>query len=174
MGYAGGTKPNPTYFSIGDHTEAFQVDYDPERISYEELVELFWKSHRPSDQSFSTQYQTVLFYANAEQERIAIASRDRVAEGGGRVLTRVEPLRSFYQAEDYHQKYYLRSNPRLRDYYTSIYPDADDLMNSTAVARVNGYLAGYGTRRELEAEAERLGLTQAVLDQLLERVRERR
>lgn len=168
VGYAGGTTPNPSYYAIGDHAEVIQVDYDPAKIRYEDLVEIFWQSHTPTYQPLSTQYQNVLFYSGPEQERVALASRERVAaELGRRVLTRVEPLTAFYRAEDYHQKYYLRSEPDLRDYYLGIYPDGRAFTDSTATARINAYLAGYGTPSQLEAEAEHLGLTPTARERLL-------
>lgn len=166
-GYAGGTKANPSYYDLGDHSEAVQVDYDPQRITYEELAAVFWDSHDPTSQPLSTQYQNVLFYTAAEEERIALAARDRLAaELGAEILTRIEPLETFYRAEDYHQKYYLRSEPILSDYYQGIYPDAQAFADSTATARVNGYLAGHGTRAQLDAEAEALGLVGPALERL--------
>jgi peptide-methionine (S)-S-oxide reductase len=106
---------------------------------------------------------------------LALESRDRKAETvNGRVLTRIEPLTAFYRAEDYHQKYYLRSEPELANYYLGIYPDAQAFVDSTATARVNGYLAGHGTREQLEAEAAELGLTSEALARLRALVARRR
>ncbi len=168
-GYAGGTTPNPTYYDLGDHSEAVQVDYDPQRISYTDLAKFFWQSHACASQSFSPQYQNILFFSTAEEERIALATGDeRAAELGVSVLTRIKPLTAFYRAEDYHQKYYLRSEPALRNYYLGIYPDAQAFVDSTATMRVNSYLAGHGTRAGLEAEAAQLGLAGPALDRLRE------
>ncbi len=173
-GYAGGTTADPTYYDLGDHSEAVQVDYDPERISYADLVAVFWDSHTCTSQSASRQYENILFYSNAEEERIALESKaQREAEAGADVLTRVEPLTAFYRAEDYHQKYYLRSEWLLRDYYLSIYPDLQAFADSTATARVNAYLAGYGTLAQLDAEAGALGLAGAPLERLRDLVRHR-
>lgn len=175
MGYAGGSTANPTYFAIGDHSEAIQVEYDPQKLSYAELVEIFWASHSPTSQAELAQYQNVLFYASAEEERIALESRERLAARLGRpVLTRIEPLKAFYRAEDYHQKYYLRSEPSLLNYYRSIYPNQRAFADSTATARVNGYLGGHGTRAQLLAGGERLGLSQEALIRLLALVGRRR
>jgi len=112
VGYAGGQTATPTYRSMGDHTETVQVDYDPERISYARLLDIFWKSHQPTGKSWSRQYMNAVFYHDAQQHRIAMASKEDVENKIGRtVKTEVVPLRSFTMAEDYHQKYILK--PRL-------------------------------------------------------------
>ncbi len=128
-GYAGGSTPNPSYYALGDHSEAVQVDYDPQRITYAELAALFWDSHDPTSQPPRPQYQNILFYSTPEEERIALAAGDRLAaELGTDVVTRIEPLQAFYRAEDYHQKYYLRAEPVLSNYYQGLFPDARDLI----------------------------------------------
>ncbi len=169
MGYAGGTKQNPTYRSLGDHTETVQVDFDPTVISYQELLEVFWKSHVPGP-TWSRQYMNAVFFHNEEQKREAEASRDRVAaKTGGQVQTAVLPATEFTLAEDYHQKYYLRRVPGLWREASRFYPDLDGLVNSTAVARMNGYVAGYGSVAQLEEELPGLGLSPEAGRQLLAR-----
>jgi methionine-S-sulfoxide reductase len=171
VGYAGGEKENPTYHNLGDHTETLQVDYDPSKISYENLLDLFWEEHDPTSRSWSRQYKAVVFYHDDEQKRLASASRDRLAAKLGRTIhTEVLPYSRFYAAEDYHQKYYLRGHRQILRQFQQHYPQAADLMNSTAAARVNGYLGGYGTSDALKADIDRLGLTEAAREELLERV----
>jgi peptide-methionine (S)-S-oxide reductase len=137
-----------------------QVDYDPSQITYADLLDVFWQGHNPRSQPYSRQYMAAVFYHNEEQKELALASRERIAaELGGEVYTEVLPAGPFYLAEDYHQKYNLQ---RGRDYYkelSAIYPEIEDLVNSTAAARLNGYLAGYGTREQLEHEIGQLGLS---------------
>ncbi len=77
VGYAGGTSNNPTYFNLDGHSESIQVDYDPIRISYDELMEVFWDSHDPTVQSRIVQYMSLIFYHNQEQEGLALASKER-------------------------------------------------------------------------------------------------
>jgi peptide-methionine (S)-S-oxide reductase len=174
VGYAGGTTAEPTYYSIGDHSETVQVDFDPTQISYEELLAEFWDSHDPSIQSGSTQYQNMLlFHSEAQQEAANKSAAQIAASTGKRILTVIRPLESFYPAEDYHQKYYLRNVPALIRELQSIYPDADALRDSTAAARINGCLGGHCTRAELEAEIEEYGLTPAGMAQLRSLVRSR-
>ena len=114
MGYAGGTKANPDYHHIGDHTETVQVDFDPESVTYAQLLDIFWQSHNQTSQSWSRQYKHAIFYHDDRQRRQAEDSKDAVEKRiERRVKTDVAPLRSFTMAEDYHQKYLLKQNYRL-------------------------------------------------------------
>lgn len=169
VGYSGGTKPSPTYRSLGDHTETVQIDYDPARITYELLLNVFWESHDPTERSWSKQYRNVIFYHNDEQKRIAEKTRDRIAAQLGRqVRTEIVLASTFYPAEDYHQKFHLQRDPVLTAEYDAIYPDMKDFVNSTAVSRVNGYLGGFGTAAQLKKEIDSLGLSPAGMKRLLD------
>jgi len=168
VGYAGGTKKNPTYYNLGNHTETIQLDYDPTQISYEELLAIFWDSHNPAKPPFSRQYQSIIFYHNEEQKRLAMESKAREeARRKAKVLTEIIPAGDFYLAEDYHQKYYLQLVPELRKEFSAIYPDINDLIASTAAARVNGYAGGYGTFATLQEEIDDFGLSPAAKEKLL-------
>jgi peptide-methionine (S)-S-oxide reductase len=143
VGYAGGNLENPTYHQLGDHSESIQIDFDPQRIAYSELLTIFWKTHKPSSRSWSRQYRNALFYHDEGQRAAAENGRDEIAaRRGRRVRTAIEPLRAFYRAEDYHQKYRLRSRPDFLRDLTRFYPQARALTDSTAAARLNGYLGG--------------------------------
>ena len=169
VGYAGGSTTDPTYVNISDHTEAVEIEYDPSLISYDELLEVFWYAHSPTSRSWSRQYASLIFYYNEAQKEQAEASRNqRQAELGRTVYTEIIPA-SFYPAEDYHQKYYLRGSNELESEYRAIYPDGEDFMNSTATARVNGYVAGYGSAETLNKELDDLGLSPEGKEKLLER-----
>jgi peptide-methionine (S)-S-oxide reductase len=160
VGYAGGRTPHPTYHNIGDHTEAVQVDYDPQRIRYADLLTFFWENHRPTSQSWRRQYLHAVFFHDALQEKEALASKAAAEKHLGEpVHTEVLPLRSFTLAEDYHQKYLLKREPDLMRELTRIYPRHDDFVNSTAAARINGYAGGYGSEAQLEQEIGSLGLS---------------
>ncbi len=172
MGYAGGAKESPTYHNLGDHTETLQIDYDPSKISYEKLLELFWEEHDPTSRSWSPQYKAVVFTHDDEQKRLAEESRARIAKKLGKtVATEVLPFTRFYAAEDYHQKYYLRGHRQIMRQFLQHYPQAVDFMNSTAAARVNGYIGGYGTAAAYKADIDRLGLSAAAREEIEELVR---
>lgn len=155
VGYAGGTQQNPTYYNLGDHTETIQIDYDPEQITYAELLDVFWDSHDPTAPSWSRQYMSAIFFENSEQQRLAEASKQQAEERLGRPLyTEILSLDRFYLAEDYHQKYYLRRSQELMAALQTVYPDDADMVNSTAAARLNGYVGGYGTLEDLQQGLE--------------------
>jgi methionine-S-sulfoxide reductase len=161
VGYAGGSKDNPTYRSLGDHSETIQIDYDPSQITYEELLEVFWNNHNPTARSFSRQYAAIVFTHDEEQRRLAEEMKGREAEERGRTIhTEIADYTGFWRAEDYHQKYRLRGVNELFAELQAIYPNTDDVVDSTAAARVNGYVGGHGTMEQLEDEIGRLGLSE--------------
>jgi len=169
VGYAGGSQENPTYYKLGDHTETVEIDYDPTRISYEELLDIFWDSHNPVRPALSVQYKSAIFYHDEDQKRLALESKARLeAELNETIFTEILPYSRFYLAEDYHQKYYLRNVASLRKEMTAIYPDINDFVNSTAVTRVNGYLGRNGDIETLKQEIDSYGLSPAAKERLLE------
>jgi len=162
VGYGGGQTASPTYHTIGDHTETVQVDYDPEVITYDQLLDIFWQSHRPTSQTASRQYMKAVFYHNDQQREMAMASKTLLEQKNGSVIkTQIVPLRSFTMAEEYHQKFTLKSNNGLNNEMSHIYPRHQDFVNSTAVARLNGYVGNNGTKEQLQKEIESLGLSAA-------------
>lgn len=172
VGYTGGTTSDPTYQTIGDHAEAIEVEFDPARIGYRDLLAVFWEAHDPAYRSFSRQYRAAIFWSGDEQRQLAAKSRLALEKNAPRsVATAIEPLGQFTPAEDYHQKYYLRSMKELAAAYQRIYPDERDFAASTAAARVNGYLGGHGGPVRLAAEIDGLGLVGAARAALEEIVR---
>jgi peptide-methionine (S)-S-oxide reductase len=106
VGYSGGTKSDPTYQDIGDHSESIEIQYDSGVISYATLLKHFWDQHTPTEQG-KRQYASAIFTHNDEQMRLALESRDREQQKyGQKIITRIEPAGRFYPAEEYHQKYY--------------------------------------------------------------------
>lgn len=171
MGYAGGTKKNPTYHSLGDHSEAVQVDFDPSQLPYEKLLEFFWAAHDPTERSWSRQYKAAVFFQNDAQQKLAIETSAReAARRKTKIFTEILPFTGFYLAEGYHQKYYLRQDSDLMKEFEAMYPQEGEFINSTAAARVNGYLAGYGTSENLLTEVGGLGLSPEERKKLLARV----
>ncbi len=175
VGYAGGRTNNPTYHNLGDHTETLQIDYDPQSISYGELLDIFWAAHDPTRRAWSIQYKAVIFFHDEEQRREAEAGRERLARALGReVPTEILPLDRFHRAEDYHQKHRLRQARELMGEFRAIYPRDRDFTDSTAAARVNGYLDGFGDSDQLERELASLGLSSRGGERLRELVGSRR
>ena len=125
VGYAGGATPNPTYEEIctggTGHAEVVQVVYDPEAVSYEALLRVFWEGHDPTQgmrqgNDSGTQYRSAIYVQDADQRAAAEASRDAYgarlrAAGYGPITTEITQAPEFYYAEDYHQQY-LAKNPR--------------------------------------------------------------
>ncbi len=154
VGYTGGTAPDPTYRRIGDHTEAVEVVYDPARVSYRDLLGVFWGAHDPTARPWSRQYRNAVFPRSQEQTR---AARETLAEVEARlgrpVRTAVEPAGPFYRAEAYHQKYALRNHRALWAALVDRYGGEDAAADATAAARLNGYLGGYGEPTDTALDA---------------------
>jgi len=156
---------------MGDHTECFQVDFDPSVVGYEDLLELFWSSHDPTRAAYKTQYASLVLCHDEAQLSLARQSAETHARLiGRRIETRIEPLKRFWLAEDYHQKYYLRNDRTLMRDFRSAYPADHDFIESTAAARVNAYLRG-GPCTRLERDLPGLGLSEQAGEHLRSRCR---
>jgi len=172
VGYAGGSKDHPTYQDLGDHTETLQIEFDPTKITYAQLLDLFWASHNPCRRTGNVQYRAAVFCHSPEQKQVAEAGKSRLEAEGKTVATEILPAGRFWAAEDYHQKYYLRSTREMMREFDALYPNPKAFRDSTAAARVNGWLAGNGSLAQVRAEIDRCGLSDAAKQRLLERDRE--
>jgi len=117
VGYIGGKTEIPTYKEVctdrTGHAEAVEVDYDPSKISYDKLLDVFWENHDPTQLNrqgpdWGTQYRTAIFYHSPDQEAEAKASKERLEKShhfSKPVVTQIVPAVTFYEAEDYHQQY---------------------------------------------------------------------
>ena len=124
VGYTGGTLKNPTYQDVCSgrtgHAEALEVEFDPARVSYMELLAMFWKSHDPTTMNrqgpdVGSQYRSAIFYHDAEQEKEAreskaILEKEKIFKRP--IVTEITPATEFYRAEDYHQRYFERRGIR--------------------------------------------------------------
>ncbi|MDT8356960.1 MAG: peptide-methionine (S)-S-oxide reductase MsrA [Methanomicrobiaceae archaeon] len=125
VGYMGGTKDEPTYPEVctgrTGHAEVVEVAYDPERVSYEALLEIFWQIHDPTTRDrqgpdVGSQYRSVIFTHSPEQERAARASKERLERSGRLrrpVVTEIRPAGTFWPAEEYHQKFFEKQGRRF-------------------------------------------------------------
>ncbi|XP_010271416.1 PREDICTED: peptide methionine sulfoxide reductase A5 isoform X2 [Nelumbo nucifera] len=148
VGYAGGTKTNPEFRSLGDHAESVQIEYDPKIINFRQLLEVFWSSH-DSRQVFGqgpdvgNQYRSIIFTNGTEETRIASASKEReqTRSKSSIVTTQIQQLRMFYPAEPEHQL--IGNMPE------------EELVRSTIAAKLNGYAAELcppRTQRQIDAK----------------------
>jgi peptide-methionine (S)-S-oxide reductase len=116
VGYTGGSVADPSYEQVCSdttgHAEAVEVWFDPTKVSYDDLLDTFWAAHDPTTRNrqgwdFGSQYRSAIFFHNPEQERHATASRDaRQASLTKEIVTQIAPAAEFYDAEDYHQRYF--------------------------------------------------------------------
>lgn len=174
VGYAGGTTPNPTYWSLADHIETVQVEYQPAKTDFQQLLRLFFSSHNPTKPSWKRQYTSAVFAHTPDQAELAVQAKEQLqAQTGQRVYTALYPYTAFFPAEDRHQKYKLQRHPALLKELLSHYPDFKSLVRSTAAARINGYLYGFGKLETLFQEISSFGLSAASQQLLLRKANSR-
>jgi len=118
VGYSGGRVAHPTYEDVCSdetgHAEVVEVEYDPNVVSYDRLLDVFWSGHNPTQLNrqgpdVGTQYRSVIFFHDAEQEKAARASKERLAASGKfarPIVTEISPAQPFWRAEEYHQRYF--------------------------------------------------------------------
>uniref|UniRef100_A0AC34RKC3 Peptide-methionine (S)-S-oxide reductase n=2 Tax=Panagrolaimus sp. JU765 TaxID=591449 RepID=A0AC34RKC3_9BILA len=139
VGYAGGTAPKPTYQNIQDYTEVIEATFDDQKISYQDLLDYFWTHHDPTDHR-KKQYRSAILYSDDEQKTLAEASFNKVKAAKPSIETYVQKLDHFYVAEDYHQKYWLRCQPRI---FNALNLTDEQVIDSPLAAKMNAFMAGY-------------------------------
>ncbi len=136
------------------------MEFDPEIVSYQTLLDGFWDFNEAVISLYSRQYYSIIFTHDKEQEETAIASyKQQLKKDGSTVLTEIVPFSIFYQAEDYHQKFYLQRDNLLGKEVKGNYGSFQDFVDSTIAARLNGYAAGYGDKDTLSREIGTYGLS---------------
>uniref|UniRef100_A0A914LIP1 peptide-methionine (S)-S-oxide reductase n=1 Tax=Meloidogyne incognita TaxID=6306 RepID=A0A914LIP1_MELIC len=141
VGYSGGTSPSPTYKNIGDHTEIVEIQFNPELTKFKEIINLFYSKHNFTLPQ-KTQYKSVILYVDEEQKKIALEEMEKAKEKYNKntiFYTFLQKFEKFYQAEDYHQKYWLRCE---NDIFKELNLSNSQLINSTLATKINGYLGG--------------------------------
>lgn len=156
VGYAGGTSKDPSYREMGDHSETVEIDYDPNLIPYDELLEVFWNNHNPININGykGRQYQSLLLYRDKEQEEAIHRIKKRMESDKGSLETEAAPYAEFHMAEQRHQKYYLKRFPNAIEKLRTLYPSEDDLTNSALAARLNGLAKGYSNLAHIQREIQ--------------------
>jgi methionine-S-sulfoxide reductase len=136
VGYTGGQKSDANYSAVSNHItkhrEVIEVTYDPAQISYEQLLDIFWRNINPTqaDGQFydiGLSYQAAIYYSNDEEKGVAESSKQKLGESGkfqNPIVTEILPATPFYPAEDYHQKYYLKNPREYKAYHVGSGRDA--------------------------------------------------
>jgi len=142
VGYAGGTKSDPSYEVLGDHTEVVQVEYDPEQLSFTNLLERAFSEHNPYQKPQKRQYQNIAFTETAAQHDQLLAFLNDSDLDRDRIETRLELLDRFYLAETYHQKFNLRGKRWITDVFREAGYDEKEVRESPAATKLNAHVAG--------------------------------
>ena len=167
VGYAGGNEDKPTYRDLGDHTEAIQIEFDPKKITFQQLLDVFWDSHDECGRVWSSQYKAVLWTHGKAQAAVARKSAAVRAKGRGKKLTTlVAAAPRFWIAEDYHQKYNARRYGALITAVLGSKHTEKDIRESTAIARINGWVSGHGTKAQMLSESRAFGFSESARKEL--------
>jgi len=175
VGYAGGTTEQPTYREMGDHSETVEIAFDADRISCDELLDIFWNNHKPVNiNGFKgRQYQSLLLYRDERQAEAFNRMKERMEAAKGQPLeTEIAPLAAFYPAEPRHQKYYLKRYPDAMEKLGSLYDSEEELMDSALAARLNGVAKGYANLAPVLQEIQAWPLAEPDKAAILERVKQ--
>jgi len=168
VGYAGGEKDDPTYRSLGNHTETILVEFDPKKVSYRELLELWWENHDATDKVRKKQYRSKIFYTSKEQkEKAEQFLENKREEVKDEIQTDILEL-DFYVAEDYHQKYKLRHSKMMENF--SDLSDSE-FRDSPLAAKLNGFVGGHLSVEDLE-ELD-LEVEPGLKDRIVSKIREK-
>lgn len=173
-GYAGGTTPMPAYRNLGDHTETIEVVFDPEHLSLDQVMRLFWRKHHPNRPPYKgRQYISLLRYKNQEHKGVIEAVKAEFEqELGVRIETDIAPLSQFTPAEERHQKYDLKRFPRVLEQLQDLFPKIEMLHDSTFAARLNGLAKGASNRSELVEEISGWGISEEYRNLLINRLKQ--
>lgn len=174
VGYAGGTKVNPTYREMGDHTEIIEMDFDPTMMDYSEILNLFWAHHHAQrlNQYRGRQYMSLLLYHNDQQKEKAIQVKQKWEnEFHAKIQTEINAYTGMYLAEDKHQKYYLKRFPKAYNTIKGLFSTHQELVDSTLVTRLNGFVREFGSIQDIERDLMNWGLTKKELSSLITRIR---
>ncbi|XP_015788133.1 peptide methionine sulfoxide reductase [Tetranychus urticae] len=157
VGYSGGKLEGPTYYKIGDHVEVVELAYENEKTSYEKLLKIFWSNHDPTSKPYKRQYISAIYYHTEEQKNLAEQTmKEQQSKHARPIVTEIAPAGKFYDAEDYHQKYQLRCNPKL---LKTLGLNDTTLKSSELAAKLNGYVCGMKTKQEFEADSKEFNFT---------------
>lgn len=169
VGFSGGTAPDPSYSNIGDHVETVEVTYDPQKVTYQQLLDHFWAHHNARAKPIFRQYASAIFCETPQEETEAKAERASLQEKGGtdKLLTAILPFKAFYPASDNHQKYYLQQDKAL----FKALQEQHLALNSVLATKLNSVAGADGDRAQLARSLSELGLEPEVQAELFRRAR---
>ena len=177
VGYSGGKSTNPSYKVVDLHTEVVEIDYDPDLISYGQLIDIFFASHNETLRPYDQRVKSLIFYRNPEEYEIAKeklqAIRDKTPEKES-VFTELKAFEVFYLAEPEHQNRSLKLETSLYGEVKQIFGSEDKIMLSILASKLNGFVYGYGTIEKAQELLEVSGLSQASKDRLIEVIENRK
>lgn len=158
VGFSGGSFPDPSYSAIGDHVETVEVLFDPDQLSYGQLLDYFWDHHNAHAKPIFRQYASAVFTTDPEQERVArLVRKQRQARAPGEpLLTALQALERFYPAEESHQKYYLSQDPELLERLPCY---AEQKLQTRLATKLNALVGRAGKQSELTDQLTALGLS---------------
>jgi len=173
IGYCGGSTPSPTYRAISDYAETTQIEFDPAKTTYEELLREFFDGHNAFGFA-SKQYSSIIFYHSDAQKVAAEAALTACEkEHGRRPSTTIHPAGTFYTGEHYHSKYYLQRFPEMCDALLALEGQpglrlisTDALGDSPILTKFNGYVGSNGTRADFEKDLLRFKIPDTLVPDL--------
>lgn len=153
---------------MGDHTETIEIDFNPEIMTFEEILHVFWKNHNPNRGGYrGRQYLSLLLYHDEKQKEL-IGKVKQELELKAEIQTEITGYSGFTLAEERHQKYYLQRYPNAMEKLHFLYPSAQTFVDSTLVARLNGFVKGYGTLTSIKEEIKNWNINENSQRRLLD------
>lgn len=155
---------------MGDHTETIEIDFNPDIITFEEILHFFWKNHNSNRGSYrGRQYLSILLYHDEKQKESIFKVKKELEEmRQEEIQTEIAPYVEFTLAEERHQKYYLKRYPNAIEQLHSLYPSTQMIVDSRLAARLNGFVKGYGTLAGLKEEIMGWDINEDSMSKLLD------
>lgn len=154
VGYAGGSTPEPTHKQMGDHTETVQVDFNPDIVSYSDILYHFWHNHNPNRKKYrDREYISLVLYHDEQQKKVAWQTKRQLEEvRKEKMQTEISPYKRFTQAIERQQKWHIKRIPQAEEVLKSIYSSEKQFIDSVLVARLNSLAKGYGSIESVHQE----------------------
>lgn len=167
--YSGGNSKDPTYANLKDHTEVVEIEFDPHIISYGKLLKIFFDNHPFDSNTEKIQYKSTIIPTNENQKNTAEKELLFVKKvfGKHRVFTLLKNFTEFYEAENYHQKHYLKINKKSLETFLQNLVDWKSCAKSELCTKLNGYLNGIYSEKKFIKNLTQLGLSESNVQKIL-------